>query len=273
MVLGTHGVTVTDHAGRRRPVVIAPGRPRRRSSGGVTRFSAPTRATRRRAPAQRSARRRDRRVRGQIRPAWRDACLTQMRQVRSDRAPRGAGRTREPRASISSRRCSTGRCRQPRTRRFPRRRALCPCPCGYPKLGSRPLTCCYTANGSPAFSPGGAAADLPDVLDAPGLDRAAHPIRHQQGDRDPGPAPPARRPPTAHAGPQISWADRVLICRAHPIAARPPSPRPARHAGHDAPRPARHSGHDAMPPRYEGKPAGLVAHHLADATELNRDSV
>src|SRR3954451_24131051 len=46
--------------------------------------------------------------------------------------------------------------------------------------------------------PGGAAADLPDVLQAPGLDRAAHPIRDHQGHRDPGPAPPARRAPTTH---------------------------------------------------------------------------
>ena len=36
---------MTDHADRRWPVVVAPGRPRRRWSGGVTRFSAPTRCT------------------------------------------------------------------------------------------------------------------------------------------------------------------------------------------------------------------------------------
>lgn len=47
----------------------------------------------------------------------------------------------------------------------------------------------------------GAAAGPPDVLQAPVLDRAPGAIRRHQRDRDPGPAPPARRTPTTHPGP------------------------------------------------------------------------
>jgi len=39
-----------------------------------------------------------------------------------------------------------------------------------------PLTCCFAGDGRPAWSVGGTAADLPGVLDAPGLDCAASSI-------------------------------------------------------------------------------------------------
>ena len=76
-----------------------------------------------------------------------------------------------------------------------------------------------------------AAADLPDVLQAPGLDRAAHPVRHHQGHRDPGPAPPARRAPTTHAAPADDLDRPRTDRRPHPTAPGSPPPRPARHPG------------------------------------------
>ena len=59
-------------------------------------------------------------------------------------------------------------------------------------------TCPFVAASGQARSADGAAADLPGVHHAPGLDRAAQPSRHHQRHRDPGPAPPARRTPTTH---------------------------------------------------------------------------
>src|SRR4051812_19393982 len=64
-----------------------------------------------------------------------------------------------------------------------------------------------------------AAADLPDVLQAPGLNRAADPIRHHEGHRDLGLAPPARCAPTVHP----SSADDVDRSRAD-RAPRPTTP-------------------------------------------------
>ena len=125
--------------------------------------------------------------------------------------------------------------------------------------------------------PGGAAADLPDVLQAPELDRAAHPLRHRQGDRDPGSAPPARRAPTVHTtpadDPDRSRPDR----RPHPTATGPPTNRHARRTGHDpalAP-PARRPplDHPADPtrptiyhrrPARHGHPPGHREPHLGD---------
>ena len=71
--------------------------------------------------------------------------------------------------------------------------------CGCPKLRTRPVTCSFVHGRQPGMTRCGAAADLPDVLQAPGPDRAPGAIRHQQGDRDPGPAPPTRRTPTTYA--------------------------------------------------------------------------
>ena len=65
------------------------------------------------------------------------------------------------------------------------------------------------------------------------LDGAAHPIRPPEGDRDPGPAPPARRAPTTHPTAADErdrpCADRCL----RSASAHASPPRAARHAGHD----------------------------------------
>jgi hypothetical protein len=79
---------------------------------------------------------------------------------------------------------------------------------------------------------GGAAADLSGVHQAPGLDRAAHPIRHHQEHRDPGPAPPARHSPTAYATATEELDRSGPDRRPHPTAPGPPTPRPAGHPGH-----------------------------------------
>ena len=70
------------------------------------------------------------------------------------------------------------------------------------------------------------------VHHAPGLDRAAQPIRHHQRHRDPRPAPPALRTPTTHPA-SANNVDRPGPHRhAHPTAPGPPTPRAPGHPGH-----------------------------------------
>ena len=73
----------------------------------------------------------------------------------------------------------------------------------------------------------------PHALQAPGLDGAEGQLGHDQGDRDPGSASPARRAPTRHATPADEWDRPRPDRRPHPTAADAPSPRPAHHTGHD----------------------------------------
>src|SRR4051794_41282363 len=136
--------------------------------------------------------------------------------------------------------------------------------CGCPKLCAQPVTCPFVAASGQARSADDAAADLPGVHHAPGLDRAAQPIRHHQRHRDPGPAPPALRTPTTHPA-SASSVDRPGHHRhAHPTAPGPPTPRAPGHPGHhpalappaDRPllddheaRPTRATRHPRRPPR------------------------
>ncbi len=73
-----------------------------------------------------------------------------------------------------------------------------PLACGCPKLCAQPVTCPFVAASGPGTTADDVAVDLPGVHHARRLDRAAQPIRHHQGHRDPGPAPPALRTPTTH---------------------------------------------------------------------------
>src|SRR3954452_24615682 len=105
---------------------------------------------------------------------------------------------------------------------------------------------------------GGAAVDLPDLVQAAVLAGTPRSIRHQQGDRDPGASSPTHRAPTAdqtaqaelgrprldgRAPPATPRAPPPLDPRPPPPPPRPPPPRPPRHPGH---RPA---GHRQLIPR------------------------
>ena len=95
-----------------------------------------------------------------------------------------------------------------------------------PERALRPLTCCFATDG-PGRSADGTAADLPDVLQTPGLNGAEGQLGYDQGDRDPGSASPARRAPPPPATPADEWDRPRPDRRPYLTAAGAPSPRPA----------------------------------------------
>jgi hypothetical protein len=95
-----------------------------------------------------------------------------------------------------------------------------------------PTRCASNAAGnSPAHGTRFGSSNLTDTR-APGLDGAGHPIRDQQGDRDPRPAPPAGRAATTHATPADELdrprrdrrpAGPLPVRRRHGMLATPPT--------------------------------------------------
>jgi len=103
------------------------------------------------------------------------------------------------------------------------------------------------------------------------LDGAAHPIRHDQGDRDPRPAPPTGRAATTDPKPTDELDRPGHDRRPHPAATRPSPARDARHAVHN---PALHrllvAHRWTTPPVRPGRPAipaGVRALVIRLATE------
>jgi putative transposase len=143
--------------------------------------------------------------------------------------------------------------------------------CGCPKPCAHPSTCPFGSRRRPARSTGGADVDLPDVRNAVALDRAAHPLRHRQRDRNPRPAPPTDRAATPHPTATDAPDRPSRHRRSGPAAASTPPPRPADHPCHHpalAPT-ARHprlDDHHARPGR-PAIPAGLRALALRLAAE------
>ena len=106
--------------------------------------------------------------------------------------------------------------------------------CGCPKVGSRLLTCYFVARRRARHDPAVALRLIYMIVhQSAGLDGSARPVRHRQGDRDPGPAPPARRTPARRSSTTDELGRPSPHCRPDAIVTQASASRVARHARHD----------------------------------------